>query len=125
MNAGARTLVANQSSDAVDREDDNALAAAAASAPDELVAALGAAPAPAQQAAIGGLGAGLARSEEKDHPFRAALHALAQKQSDLGSFARALEPRLAEAMRVGAAAGAAPALVPAGATVPAQGRGGG
>jgi D-alanyl-D-alanine carboxypeptidase/D-alanyl-D-alanine-endopeptidase (penicillin-binding protein 4) len=103
----------------------DALAASAASAPDELVAALGAAPAAAQNAAIGSLGAGLVRSDEKDHPFGAALRELAQKQGDLGAFARALEPRLAEAMRVGETAGAAPTLVPAGATVPAQGREGG
>ncbi len=101
------------------------LASVAASAPDELVATLGAAPAPVQEAAIGALVAGLARSDEKVHPFAAALHQLAQKQGDAGAFARALEPRLADAKKAGAAAGTAPIVVPAGATVPVQGRGGG
>jgi D-alanyl-D-alanine carboxypeptidase/D-alanyl-D-alanine-endopeptidase (penicillin-binding protein 4) len=98
----------------------DALAGVAASAPAELVAALRAAPAVAQDAAIGALGGGLARSEERDHPFPAALHALAQKDGEEGAFARTLEPRVADAVKASRAARAAPALVPAGGTVPAS-----
>ncbi|HEX9052687.1 MAG TPA: D-alanyl-D-alanine carboxypeptidase/D-alanyl-D-alanine-endopeptidase [Anaeromyxobacter sp.] len=100
------------------------LASVAGSAPEELVAALRAAPAATQEAAIRGLGLGLARSDDKDQPFPAALRALAQKEGDEGAFARALEPRVAEAVKAGVAARAAPALVPAGATLPANAGGG-
>jgi D-alanyl-D-alanine carboxypeptidase/D-alanyl-D-alanine-endopeptidase (penicillin-binding protein 4) len=96
------------------------LASVAASAPDELVAALHAAPAAAQDAAVGALGSGLARSGERDHPFAAALRALGQKDGDEGAYARALEPRVAEAVKASEAARAAPALVP----VPASAAGG-
>ena len=85
------------------------------------MAALRAAPGPAQDAALGALGAGLARSEERDHPFLAALRALAAKEGEAGAFARSLEPRLQAAIAAGAAARAAPALVPAGGSVPARG----
>jgi D-alanyl-D-alanine carboxypeptidase/D-alanyl-D-alanine-endopeptidase (penicillin-binding protein 4) len=88
----------------------------AAAAPDELVAALRAASPAAQEAAIGALGRGLARAEEKDHPFAAALRATAGRQDEAGAFARALAPRLEAAV----AAGAAPAIVPASGTVPAR-----
>jgi D-alanyl-D-alanine carboxypeptidase/D-alanyl-D-alanine-endopeptidase (penicillin-binding protein 4) len=99
------------------------LASVAASAPEELVAALRAAPAPAQEAAIGGLGAGLSRSDERDHPFPAALRALAGKDGEEGAFARALEPRVADAVKASLAARAAPALVPASVPVPASASG--
>ncbi len=96
------------------------LADVAASVPEELVAALRAAPPAAQDAAIGALGAGLVRSEDKDHPFRAAVRELAKKEGEPGAFARGLEPKLAEAVAAGAAARSAPSLVPAGGTIPAS-----
>ncbi len=99
------------------------LAGVAASAPDELVAALRAAPAATQEAAVRDLGLGLARSDEKDHPFLPALKALGQKDGDEGAFARALEPRVADALKASVAARAAPAMSPAGATVPASAAG--
>jgi D-alanyl-D-alanine carboxypeptidase/D-alanyl-D-alanine-endopeptidase (penicillin-binding protein 4) len=89
------------------------LAEVAAGAPEGIVRALRAAPAPAQDRALAALAAGMARSEEKEHPFPAALRALAAQQSELGLFARALEPRLAEAARSVEAVRAAPAMVPA------------
>ena len=101
------------------------LAEVAAAAPEELVAALRAAPGPAQDAALGVLGSGLGRSEERDHPFLAALRALAAKEGEAGAFARSLEPRVQGAIAAGAAARAAPALVPAGGSVPARAGGGG
>ncbi len=100
------------------------LASVAATAPDELVAALKAAPAPVQEAAIAGLGAGLSRSDEKENPFPAALRALAQKPGEEGAFPRALDERVAAAVKASVAARAAPSLVPAGATVPASASGG-
>jgi D-alanyl-D-alanine carboxypeptidase/D-alanyl-D-alanine-endopeptidase (penicillin-binding protein 4) len=96
------------------------LAEVAAAAPEELVLALRAAPAGAQEAAVGALGSGLSRSEEPAHPFRAALRALAAKEGEAGAFARALEPRVVEAIAAGSAARAAPAFVPAGASLPAR-----
>jgi len=101
------------------------VAEVAATAPEELVLALRVAPAAAQEAAVGALGAGLARSDERDHPFPAALRALGEKEGDPGAFARALAPRLVDAVAAAAAARAAPALVPAGGTVPARAGGGG
>jgi D-alanyl-D-alanine carboxypeptidase/D-alanyl-D-alanine-endopeptidase (penicillin-binding protein 4) len=101
------------------------LSEVAASAPQELIAALQAAPPAAQQAAIGAIGAGVARSQEREHPFTAALRALAEKEGEPGAFARALQPRLGDAVRAGTAARAAPALVPAGTTLPARAPGGG
>ncbi len=100
------------------------LSEVAASAPEELVLALRAAPAAAQEAAVGVLGAGLARSEEREHPFAAALRELGSKEGDAGAFARSLAPRVAEAVATGTAARAAPTLVPAGGTVPANAAGG-
>jgi D-alanyl-D-alanine carboxypeptidase/D-alanyl-D-alanine-endopeptidase (penicillin-binding protein 4) len=100
------------------------MASVAATAPDELVLALRAAPPGAQEAAIGALGGGLSRSEERgEHPFPAALRALAGKAGDEGAFARALEARVAEAVKASGAARAAPAFVPATATVPADASG--
>jgi D-alanyl-D-alanine carboxypeptidase/D-alanyl-D-alanine-endopeptidase (penicillin-binding protein 4) len=112
---------------------DGALAAAiaevfaevAAAAPEELVLALRAAPAATQDAAVGAIGSGLARTDERDHPFRAALHGLAGKEGDTGAFARSLEPRIAAAIAAGAAVRAAPALLPAAGSVPARAGGGG
>ena len=96
------------------------LADVAASVPDELVAALrGASPA-AQEAAVGALGAGIARSDERDHPFPAALRAMAGRQDDLAAFAKALEPRLTTAISAANATRSAPTLVPASGTVPAR-----
>jgi D-alanyl-D-alanine carboxypeptidase/D-alanyl-D-alanine-endopeptidase (penicillin-binding protein 4) len=96
------------------------LADVAASVPDELVAALrGASPA-AQEAAVGALGAGIARSDERDHPFPAALRAMTGRQDDLAAFAKALEPRLTTAISAANATRSAPTLVPASGTVPAR-----
>jgi serine-type D-Ala-D-Ala carboxypeptidase/endopeptidase (penicillin-binding protein 4) len=91
----------------------DALAGVSASAPEELVSALRAAPGSVADAAIGALGAGLARSDDPDQPFPATLRALAQREGDAATFARALLPRLDDATRAGAASRAAPALVPA------------
>ncbi|ABS28104.1 D-alanyl-D-alanine carboxypeptidase/D-alanyl-D-alanine-endopeptidase [Anaeromyxobacter sp. Fw109-5] len=96
------------------------IAAVAASAPEELVGALGAAPPPLQDAAIAVLARGLARAEEGEKPLREALKALGDKPGDAGAFARALAPRLEAALRAGDAARAAPALLPASTTAPAQ-----
>jgi len=89
------------------------LANVAAGSPEELVNALRAAPLPTQDAALASLATGLARSEEKEHPFPAALRALAAQESELATFARSLEPRLAQALRAGETLRAAPAMVPA------------
>jgi D-alanyl-D-alanine carboxypeptidase/D-alanyl-D-alanine-endopeptidase (penicillin-binding protein 4) len=89
------------------------LADVAAMAPEELVAALrGASPA-AQEAAVGAIGSGVARSDEREHPFPAALRALAEREDELGAFARALQPRVAAAIAAANATRSAPALVPA------------
>ncbi|BDG02750.1 D-alanyl-D-alanine carboxypeptidase/D-alanyl-D-alanine endopeptidase [Anaeromyxobacter oryzae] len=99
----------------------DALAGVAASAPEELVQALRGAPGPAVEAAIGALGAGLARSEEPDHPFPAVLRAMGAKQGELAAFARALLPRIEEGEKAGTATRTAPSLVPASSTnVPAR-----
>jgi len=100
------------------------MASVAASAPEDLVLALRAAPASAQDPAVGALGAGLARSEEREHPFPARLKELAGTDGDAGVYARALEPRLDAALKAAAAARAAPALVPAGGAIPASPGGG-
>lgn len=109
------------------------VAEVAAAAPEELVAALRASPAAAQEAALAALGAGVSRSEEREHPFPAALRALSEKDGELAAFARALVPRLAAAVSAGAASRAVPAIVPAsvpasppaGAAFPARAPGGG
>jgi len=100
------------------------MASVAASAPEDLLLALRAAPASAQDPAVGALGAGLARSEEREHPFPARLKELAGTDGDAGVYARALEPRLDAALKAAAAARAAPALVPAGGAIPASPGGG-
>ncbi len=87
--------------------------------------AIRAAPPSLAEAAVGALGTGLSGSEEVDHPFPAALRALAAKPGDLGGFARALEPRLEQARRAGDTVRAAPTLIPAAAgdgAVPARTR---
>jgi D-alanyl-D-alanine carboxypeptidase/D-alanyl-D-alanine-endopeptidase (penicillin-binding protein 4) len=89
------------------------LAEVAAAAPEEAVSALRAASPTAQDGAVAALAAGLSRSDEREHPFPAALRALAAQDSELGLFARALEPRLADAAKALEALRAAPALVPA------------
>jgi D-alanyl-D-alanine carboxypeptidase/D-alanyl-D-alanine-endopeptidase (penicillin-binding protein 4) len=98
----------------------DALSDVAASAPDAMVTALAAASPAAQEAAIGALGAGIARSDERDHPFPAALRAMAEKQDEAAAFARALVPRLTAAITAANAARAAPSLVPASGTIPAR-----
>ena len=90
----------------------DALAEAAAGAPDELVQALRAARAPAQEAAVSALARGLARSEERDHPFLPELARLAGGDDELAAFARALGPRLDDARRAAEAPGVAPAMLP-------------
>ncbi|HEX9306032.1 MAG TPA: D-alanyl-D-alanine carboxypeptidase/D-alanyl-D-alanine-endopeptidase [Anaeromyxobacter sp.] len=95
----------------------------AAMVPDELVAALRAASPRVQEAAVGALASGLARSEERDRPFAAALHTLCERQDDQGAFARLLKPRLDAAAAAGART--APTIVPASGTVPARAPGGG
>jgi D-alanyl-D-alanine carboxypeptidase/D-alanyl-D-alanine-endopeptidase (penicillin-binding protein 4) len=99
------------------------VAEVAATAHEELVAALRAASPAAQEAAIGALGAGAARSE--DHAFAKALRAMTERQDELGAFSRTLQPRVQAAVEAGSAVRAAPALVPASATVPAGAREGG
>jgi serine-type D-Ala-D-Ala carboxypeptidase/endopeptidase (penicillin-binding protein 4) len=101
------------------------LADVAAMAPEELVTALRSAPPEAQEAAIGALGAGVARSDEREHPFPAALRVLAAHQDEAGAFARALQPRLAAAVAAANAARSAPTLVPSSGTLPARQGGGG
>jgi D-alanyl-D-alanine carboxypeptidase/D-alanyl-D-alanine-endopeptidase (penicillin-binding protein 4) len=96
------------------------MAEVAASVPEELVAALRTAPAAAQEAAVGALGAGLARSKDREHPFPAALAELGKKEDEAGAFARALGPRLDQAVAAGAAARASPTLVPASGSLPAS-----
>ena len=65
----------------------DALAGVSASAPEELTSALRAAPAEVADAAGARLVAGLQRSEEKDHPFPAALRALAARGDALSEYA--------------------------------------
>ncbi len=96
----------------------------AAVAPEELVNAIGAASPLAQEAAIGALGAGLERSGEREHPFLAALREVAGRNDEQGARARALQPRLNEAIGASAAARAVPSLVPASGTLPARAGGG-
>jgi D-alanyl-D-alanine carboxypeptidase/D-alanyl-D-alanine-endopeptidase (penicillin-binding protein 4) len=101
------------------------LADVASMAPEELVGALrGASPA-AQEAAVGALGAGVARSDEREHSFPASLRELAARQDETGAFARELQPRLAAAVSAANAARTAPALVPATGALPARAPGGG
>ena len=100
------------------------LADVAANVPEEMVAALHAASPAAQDAAVGALGAGVARSSEREHPFPAALRELAGHQDETGAFARALQPRLAAAVAAANAARAAPTLVPASGSLPARTPGG-
>jgi D-alanyl-D-alanine carboxypeptidase/D-alanyl-D-alanine-endopeptidase (penicillin-binding protein 4) len=70
------------------------LAGVAASAPEELVAALHAvAPSPSDVAVVRLL-AGLARSEEKDHPFPAALRAMAARNDALAEYAGKLSAQV-------------------------------
>jgi D-alanyl-D-alanine carboxypeptidase/D-alanyl-D-alanine-endopeptidase (penicillin-binding protein 4) len=97
----------------------------AATVPDELVAALRAASPEAQEAAVRAMGAGLARSEERTHPFPAALRAIAERQDETGAFARALKPQLDAATMAAASARGAPVLVPATVKPPARAPGGG
>ncbi len=94
------------------------VAAVAASAPEELVGALRAAPPAVQEAAIGVLARGLARAEEGERPLRESLRMLGEKPGDAGAFARTLAPRLEAALQAADAVRAAPALLPA-STAPA------
>jgi D-alanyl-D-alanine carboxypeptidase/D-alanyl-D-alanine-endopeptidase (penicillin-binding protein 4) len=97
----------------------------AAMAPEELVAAIRAGAPAAQDATIGALGAGVARSDEREHPFPASLRALAARQDETGAFARSLEPRLTSAVAAANAARAAPTIVPTAGSLPARAPGGG
>jgi D-alanyl-D-alanine carboxypeptidase/D-alanyl-D-alanine-endopeptidase (penicillin-binding protein 4) len=101
------------------------LADVAAMAPAELVAALRSASPAAQEAAVGALGAGIARSDEREHPFLATVRELAARPDEAGAFARDLQPRLAAAVTAANAARAAPTLVPSSGTLPAHAPGGG
>lgn len=89
------------------------VAEVAASAPEELLAAMRAAPAALQDSALAALASGLSRSEERVHPFLTALGAAAAKQDDAGAFAGALATRLEAAIHAGEEIRAAPRLVPA------------
>jgi hypothetical protein len=92
------------------------LAEVAASAPEELVATLRAAPPAVQESALGTLAGGIGRSDDPEHPFRAAVVALGAKDGEVAAFARALVPRLDAALKAGEAIRAQPTLVPASAT---------
>jgi D-alanyl-D-alanine carboxypeptidase/D-alanyl-D-alanine-endopeptidase (penicillin-binding protein 4) len=96
----------------------------ASMAPEELVAALRAAAPAAQEAAIGALGEGVARSDEREHPFPAALRDLAAREDEAGAFAKTLQPRIAAAISAANAARTAPTLVPAAGTLPSRPGGG-
>ena len=86
----------------------------ARSAPDEVLSALRTSPPPAVDAVLSFLAPGLARAEEADHPFPAAVtRALSGDDPELASFARSLSPRLAERMRPAPGASEDPAA-PAG-----------
>jgi D-alanyl-D-alanine carboxypeptidase/D-alanyl-D-alanine-endopeptidase (penicillin-binding protein 4) len=101
------------------------VAEVAASAPEELLGALRLAPTPVQDSALAALATGLARSEERVHPFVTALRAAAEKEGEAGAFATALGARLEGAMQAGEQIRAAPKLVPATvapAATPASGR---
>ena len=92
----------------------DALAAAASSAPEELVETLRAAPAALVDPALSALAGGLGRLDEPDPTFENALRALAAKDGgDLAAFARALAPRLQAALEARKAIRAQPTLAPA------------
>jgi D-alanyl-D-alanine carboxypeptidase/D-alanyl-D-alanine-endopeptidase (penicillin-binding protein 4) len=97
----------------------------AAMAPEELVAAVRAASPAAQEATIGAIGTGLAGTEQREHPFTAALRVAAEREDEQGAFARTLRARVDAALAAGAAARTAPAIVPASGTLPARAPGGG
>jgi D-alanyl-D-alanine carboxypeptidase/D-alanyl-D-alanine-endopeptidase (penicillin-binding protein 4) len=90
---------------------EDGLAGVAASAPEDVLAALRAAPPPLLEAAAGRLVAGMVRSEEKDHPFAALLRGQVTKDEPQAELARSLLARLEDARR---AAGAKAAPVAAG-----------
>ena len=73
---------------------EDGLAGAAASAPEELLSALHSAPPGLKDAATARLISGLSRSEEKDHPFPAALRAAAERGGALAETARHLSELL-------------------------------
>jgi D-alanyl-D-alanine carboxypeptidase/D-alanyl-D-alanine-endopeptidase (penicillin-binding protein 4) len=89
----------------------DALAGVAATAPDDMLAALRAANAYTVDAMVGRLVAGMVRSDEKDHPFAAMIRGLAAKDDPAAPFAKALLARLEEARRADAAR-AAPIAAP-------------
>jgi D-alanyl-D-alanine carboxypeptidase/D-alanyl-D-alanine-endopeptidase (penicillin-binding protein 4) len=72
----------------------DAMASVSASAPEELVSALHAAPPEVADMASARLLAGLSRSEEKDHPFPAALRALAARGDALSEYAGKLSAQV-------------------------------
>jgi D-alanyl-D-alanine carboxypeptidase/D-alanyl-D-alanine-endopeptidase (penicillin-binding protein 4) len=110
---------------ALARAYDDVLTDVAASVPKETALALSAAAPATQEAAVGALGAGIARSEERDHPLLATLRTLGEGQDEAAAFARALAPRLATAIAAAGAKQSAPTLVPASGTLPARAPGGG
>lgn len=66
-------------------------------APDEVVRALRAAPAPAADAALGSIARGIARAKEPDHPLPAAVRrAASDADAPLAAYARDLSRRLDE-----------------------------
>lgn len=77
----------------------DALAGVAASAPDDVLTALRGAPAPLAEAAAGRLAAGIARSDEKEHPFAALLRGLAPKDEPASELARQLLAKIDEARK--------------------------
>ncbi|MFO0585690.1 MAG: D-alanyl-D-alanine carboxypeptidase/D-alanyl-D-alanine-endopeptidase [Anaeromyxobacter sp.] len=95
----------------------DALATAAAGAPEELVTALRAASPGAREAATVALGRGLGRSEEQDHPFPPALARLSGGDGEAAAFARDLAARLETVRRAAEERREAPSLEPA-ASVP-------
>jgi D-alanyl-D-alanine carboxypeptidase/D-alanyl-D-alanine-endopeptidase (penicillin-binding protein 4) len=101
------------------------LADVATFVPEDVVQALAGASPEAQEAAVGALGAGIARSDEREHPFPAALRKLAERQDEASAFSRALLPRLATAIATANAARSAPTLVPTSGSIPARPPGGG
>jgi D-alanyl-D-alanine carboxypeptidase/D-alanyl-D-alanine-endopeptidase (penicillin-binding protein 4) len=94
-------------------------------APGDVVQALAGASPAAQEAAVAALGAGIARSDEREHPFPGALRELAARQDEASAFSRALLPRLAAAIAAANASRSAPTLVPASGSIPAPPPGGG
>jgi serine-type D-Ala-D-Ala carboxypeptidase/endopeptidase (penicillin-binding protein 4) len=93
----------------------DALAAVAASVPEDVVDALRGAPPAAAEPAVVALGGGIGRAEAKDHPIFQTLVAIAAK--DGSAFPRDLAKRLGDSATAARAARKSPALVPTPAAV--------